>query len=121
MIRSAIIEALGGGPMVAYGTEITIVVGDCPTGADGEVLYIASHYSNWHVEVHRADWAKYGRKAGPIRNMEMVDSGVDICLAFLMPCIEDNCQRVSPHYSHGATQCADYAESKGILVRRFIA
>jgi predicted Rossmann-fold nucleotide-binding protein len=31
---------------------------------------------------HYAEWAKYGRKAGPIRNQRIVDEGADLCIAF---------------------------------------
>jgi len=64
---------------------------------------------DWGIEVHHAYWMEYGRKAGIFRNIRMVDSGVDICLAFIK------------NGSRGATQCAGYAESKGIPVRRYVA
>lgn len=86
--------------------KVTIVHGDCPTGAD----YGADSWATQReieVERHPADWDKHGRKAGPLRNIEMVDSGADICLAFIK------------NHSKGATHCANYAELKGIPVRRY--
>jgi hypothetical protein len=87
-------------------SEMTLVHGACPTGAD----YWASQYATlwgWNVEPHPADWDAYGKAAGPRRNCEMTDSGVDLCLAFILPS------------SRGTRQCADYAESKGVPVTRF--
>ena len=40
------------------------------------------------IAVYPADWKKYGRAAGPIRNLQMLDNGKpDICYAF-HDCIE---------------------------------
>jgi hypothetical protein len=33
-------------------------------------------------EEYPADWNKYGRGAGPVRNKQMLDTGIDIVLAF---------------------------------------
>ncbi|MFI6317316.1 SLOG family protein [Nonomuraea sp. NPDC050556] len=92
---------------------LVVVHGACPTGADGYasawVMRMAA--IGWDVveEYYPANWAKGGKKAGPRRNREMVDRGADLVLAF----IRDG--------SPGATQCARYAESKGLPVRRVIA
>lgn len=81
----------------------TIVHGACPTGAD----YLAAKFAldkGLNVEAYPADWDKYGRAAGPMRNQRMVDLGADICLAF--PLGE----------SRGTRHCMKAAEKAGIKV-----
>lgn len=51
--------------------DYSLVVGDCPTGADSLALRYAKEH-NWSCRVFVADWTRYGRTAGPIRNQEMV-------------------------------------------------
>ena len=62
--------------------EITVIHGDCPTGAD---LW-AEEWSivNWSPPCrYPADWQTHGRAAGPIRNQQMIDEGKpDLVLAF---------------------------------------
>ena len=36
----------------------------------------------WKVKIFHADWVGYGRRAGPIRNQEMVDEKPDVVIAF---------------------------------------
>jgi hypothetical protein len=39
-------------------------------------------YLGWTVERYAADWDKYGKSAGPIRNRQMLDARPDIVFAF---------------------------------------
>ena len=80
-----------------------LVHGACPTGADeiASTLWVANGGTE---EPHPADWS-LGKKAGPLRNQEMVDLGADICLAF--PLLE----------SRGTRDCMRRATAAGIPVR----
>jgi len=60
-----------------------LVVGDCPTGVD-KIARDCWEFQGLPVEVHKADWNKHGKAAGPIRNQEMVDSGIDLGAAFIL-------------------------------------
>ena len=63
--------------------RIVIVEG----GAQGVDL-IASMWASAEgvaTEKHTADWASYGKRAGSIRNQEMVDRGATVCIAFPGP------------------------------------
>lgn len=75
---SALIEVI---QKYGWKGKVTVVYGACHRGIDALVHNLAQIH-NFSLEAHPADWAKYGRAAGPIRNQEMVDSGIDVCLAF---------------------------------------
>lgn len=60
--------------------DLTIIHGAAP-GADSLAGTIARELG-LTVEAHPANWKKHGRAAGPIRNQEMLDSGVDLVVAF---------------------------------------
>lgn len=62
--------------------EILIVHGDCPKGADHLASEIATRNSI-PQERHPADWSTYGKRAGFVRNEQMVSLGADCCLAFI--------------------------------------
>lgn len=86
--------------------DLTLKVGDAKTGADFFTYQWA--YANCMDEDlfirFKADWEKFGRAAGPIRNKAMIDSGVDKLFAFPT----DN--------SIGTINCCEYAKGKGISV-----
>lgn len=84
--------------------EAIIVHGACPTGADHMAHEWARGYGAV-IEAHPANWAKHGRKAGPIRNALMVAAGADICLAFIR------------NQSRGASYTARLAQVAGIPTR----
>lgn len=69
-------------------------------------------------ELWPANW-KTGRSAGIKRNITMVDTHPDLCVAFIALCDKTNCHIDGLHGSHGATQCSDYAEASGIKVSRY--
>jgi hypothetical protein len=105
VVREALVDAIGGTH------PVTLVVGDCPTGADRAATdvwrYWASVHPDWYLpaEVYRADWRTEGKVAGPNRNQRMVDAGVDVCLAFPLD------------GSRGTWDCVRRARAAGIPVR----
>lgn len=79
VLGATILKYLADGYRVS---DITIIHGACPKGADAMVDWIA-FYWGVPVERHPADWDQYGLAAGYERNKLMVSTGVDICLAFV--------------------------------------
>jgi len=66
--------------------KITLIHGDCPTGADYQANGIAEQLG-FRVIKFPANWKLFGKAAGPIRNGEMVATTLQaekkICLAFI--------------------------------------
>lgn len=89
-------------------SDVVIVHGHCPTGADATVDRLASDYGH-RVERHPAEWDRLGKSAGFQRNAVMVAAGADVCLAFIR------------NGSRGATHTADLARKAGIETRRYLA
>lgn len=91
-------------------SPLVVVHGNAP-GADSIANQWATYHHNngYNVEpeAHPAQWTKHGRRAGPLRNQEMVDAGADLVLAF----IKDN--------SPGASHLVREARTAGIPVEEF--
>lgn len=93
----------------ATGSPLVLAHG-CAKGAD----VIADRWAGqrrmqgWPIEVERfpALWRTHGKRAGLVRNAEMVKPGADVCLAFILD------------GSRGATHCADLAEANDIRTQR---
>jgi hypothetical protein len=62
---------------------LTIITGGA-RGADQLAHDWATFYGVDH-EVYPAEWDIHGRAAGPIRNQQMLDTGIDLVIAFRMP------------------------------------
>ena len=74
--QSTVDEAL-----LPYATPDAVIVNGAAGGADTLAQRFAERFGV-RSEQYPADWRKHGRAAGPIRNQQMLDSGVDIVIAF---------------------------------------
>ena len=61
-------------------SEITFLHGDC-RGTD-KMAELYAKQNNCACIAFPADWEKYGQSAGPIRNNQMLNEGVDYLVAF---------------------------------------
>lgn len=75
---------------------VTLVHG-AARGADQIAAGVAAMWG-WQREPHPADWTRWGKRAGYLRNKEMIELGADFCLAFIL---DD---------SPGASMCARLAQ-----------
>jgi hypothetical protein len=93
------------------GGEEFIVVHGAARGADtiagSWVKAMARADAHITVETHPADWAKYGNVAGHKRNQEMLDTGIDLVLAFQV------------NNSPGTKGCIRMARKMSIPVKEF--
>ena len=90
--------------------EVVIIEGGC-VGADIIARSVAQAYG-YKVEEYPAQWSKYGRAAGPIRNKQMIDEGKpDLVIAF-----HDNID--SSRGTKGMIAMAQKAGIKTILIEK---
>lgn len=99
---------------------ITVVHGAARDGAD-RFAHLAARAIGAAEERHPADWKRHNRRAGYVRNEEMVATAPDLVLAFIARCELDRCAGRKPHGTHGSEHCAGLAERAGIETRRFTA
>lgn len=74
--ENAILKAINLWPYEIF----EVVSGCCPTGADKVAILWAEAY-NKPVKKFPADWNKYDKAAGPIRNAKMAEYA-DACIVF---------------------------------------
>lgn len=59
----------------------TIIIHGAAPGADLIADGLAEYFG-FGVEAYPANWQKYGKRAGPMRNIEMLDSEPNLVLAY---------------------------------------
>lgn len=90
--------------LLEHATRRDVVVHGGADGADSIADQRHRLLPGASCETWEAQWAEFGKAAGPRRNQAMVDSGVDLCLAFIR------------NDSRGATDCLMRASSAGVPV-----
>lgn len=114
VLRSAYVH-LGG-----HKAGVTLVHGYAH-GADQmaeRVWRLAEHAQVERHPVTPEQWRTIGKGAGFARNIEMVKSDIDLCVAFLKECRED-CIRYAKgddHWTHGSQHAMDCARGEGVPV-----
>ena len=83
-----------------------VIVDGCASGADTICAEVGSKLGAT-IEPHPADWKRYGKAAGPMRNHEMIDSGCDFLLAFPGGRGTDECKRYARRNGVKVVEAAD--------------
>lgn len=63
--------------------QVTVVHGG--SGNLDWMVDVLARHMGMPVEIHRANWQKHGKAAGPIRNRAMVELGADLLVAYPLP------------------------------------
>jgi hypothetical protein len=102
LIRYALKQYIDDLPL--HADEPTVMHGDC-RGADKIAAAQALDLGFW-VEAYPADWEMHGKRAGILRNLQMLDLEPDVVLAF---------RRNGPA-SRGTTHMIEAAKKRGVSV-----
>ena len=87
--------------------EDVVIIDGAAQGADKAASKYGSEPNGIHHERYPADWETHGKAAGHIRNKQMLDTGVDLVVAFK--------QEFNWGFSHGGTEnCVHQARAMGI-------
>jgi hypothetical protein len=78
--------------------DTVVIHGDASRGADRIADKAAKHY-HYKVERHPAPWKMLGKRAGIVRNIEMLDAKPDLVIAFW-----DGESRGTGHMIHAARE-----------------
>lgn len=92
--------------MKKFDNDEYVLISGNARGADKLCEEVAGELG-WMIERFPADWNQYGKRAGGIRNQQMVDTGADLCLAFPLG------------DSIGTWDCVRRAKKSGILTKVF--
>lgn len=84
--------------------DVTVIHGGC-RGADRLAGEVADALG-FKVQVFEADWTRYGKSAGPVRNRRMVESGPEAAYAFT----------ANLETSRGTADCVRRLRSAGVPV-----
>ncbi len=98
LICQSIVEAMGTGDF--YWEDLTVITGGAK-GADTVAHDLAKDLGAKTL-VHYAEWNRFGKSAGPIRNGRMLDEEPDVVIAFPIG------------KSVGTRHCIKEAERRGI-------
>lgn len=82
------------------------IVHGCASGADRIADDWCAEFG-WTAERWPADWSRFSRKAGVLRNLDMVNSRPDVCVAFPLGA------------SPGTRHCMKAAKSAGIPIYNY--
>lgn len=90
--------------LISYGS-LVLIHGACPKGVDAMADQWGRRRASVLIDRYPAQWSEHGKAAGPMRNIEMVQTGPDLCLAFIL------------NNSRGASHCLKAAQRAGVTTR----